>query len=228
MPQAQELDVLQRLYEQKSQEITLNIEMRKALHQHAAAKGFELDQDCAGNVYLSRTAKDHTIANIAIAFPLDVRDSSRSFTDAVLAFGQLRQEDVACGLTLMGYTSLHGEDVGLEAWENAITIPGTSSALSKVPLFDQFSKSPSPSTFAFSAIFRISESTDAPLSLFGSSILIAKAQHFVEGREGVRVGTQEFRRAPRLVVEGLGADEVIRKTVCAYSKYVVALFDNFD
>lgn len=43
MSQAQELDALQRLYEQQSQETTLNIEMRKALHQHAAAKGLELD-----------------------------------------------------------------------------------------------------------------------------------------------------------------------------------------
>ncbi|KAI8946311.1 hypothetical protein F4801DRAFT_583547 [Xylaria longipes] len=227
MSLAQELDTLQRFYEQ-NQGSTLNLEMRKALHQHATAKGLKLEQDCVGNVYLSRPTRGHSLANIAIAFPIDAHDSSRPFTDAVLAFDRLSQEDVLCGVTLMGFTSLPGEDVGLEVWENVITIPGRPATLSEISPFDQFSKCPSPTTFAFSAIFQISESAEAPLSLFGSSILTAKAQEFVEDQEGVRVGTQEFRRAPRLKVEGPDAEKMTRKIICAYSEYVVALFDNFD
>ncbi|KAI1751973.1 hypothetical protein F4782DRAFT_502796 [Xylaria castorea] len=228
MSPTQELDTLQRFYEKPRQDGILNIEMRKALHQYAVDKGLKSEQDCVGNIYLSRPKTDHTLANIAIAFPVDAHDSSRSFMDAILAFDRLSQEDVLCGVTLMGFTSLHGEHDGLEVWENATTIHGRPTALSGIPFFDQFSKFPGPTTFAFSAIFQISESTDAPLSLFGSSILTAKAQKFVEDREGLKVGTQEFRRAPRLKVEGLDAEEVTRKIVCAYSEYVVALFDNFD
>ncbi|KAI0448242.1 hypothetical protein F5B21DRAFT_498209 [Xylaria acuta] len=146
MSLAQELPTLQRVYEQQNQVGTLNIEMRKALHQHAAVKGLKLEQDCVGNVYLSRPTRDRTLANMAIAFPIDAHDSSRSFADAFLAFDRLSQEDVLCGVTLMGFTSLHSEDVGLEAWENAITIPGRPATLSGIPLFDQFSKFPSPTT----------------------------------------------------------------------------------
>ncbi|TRX98032.1 hypothetical protein FHL15_001242 [Xylaria flabelliformis] len=137
--------------------------------------------------------------------------------DAILAFDRLSQEDVPCGVTLMGFTSTQGEHDGLEVWENATTIDGRPTALSGTPVFDQFSKFASPTTFAFSAIFQISQSTQAPLSLFGSSVLIAQAQKLVEDREGLKVGTQEFRRAPRLKIEGLGAEEVTRKMVRAYS-----------
>ncbi|KAI0544062.1 hypothetical protein F4679DRAFT_589902 [Xylaria curta] len=218
-----ELDTLQRCYE-KQRDGTLNLEMRKALHQYAADKGLKSEQDCVGNVYLSRPQRDCTLANIAIAFPVDAHGSM----DAILAFERLSQEDVLCGVTLMGFTSTHGEHDGLELWENATTIYGRPTALSGTLFFDQLSKFASPTTFAFSAIFLVSESTQAPLSLFGSSILIAQAQKLVEDREGLKVGTQEFRRAPRLKIEGLGAEEVTRKIVCAYSEYVVALFDNFD
>ncbi|KAI1737926.1 hypothetical protein F4680DRAFT_427479 [Xylaria scruposa] len=219
-----EHDMLQRCYEKQRREGTLNLEMRKALHQYAADKGLKLEQDCAGNVYLSRPQRDCTLANIAIAFPVDARGS----IDAILAFDRLSQEDVLCGVTLMGFTSTQGEHDGLEVWENATTISGRPTALSGIPCFEQFSKFAGPTTFTFSAIFLISESTQAPLSLFGSSILIAQAQKLVEDREGLKVGTQEFRRAPRLKIEGLGAEEVTRQIVCAYSAYVVALFDNFD
>ncbi|KAI0466922.1 hypothetical protein F4859DRAFT_518543 [Xylaria cf. heliscus] len=222
------LNTLQCFHEHQSQDGALNMEMRKALYQHAAVRGLKVEQDCVGNVYLSRMAGDDTLASIAIGFPLDTCNSPRSFTGAFLAFGRLIQEEIPCGVTLMGFTSLHGKDIGLEVWEKTITMPGKPSAPIGIPSFDQFSKYPSPATFTFSAIFQISEATGMPLSLFGSSILVAKVQRFLQGQEGVRVTTQEFHRAPRLKIEGPGAEDVTRKIICAYSEYVVALFNNFD
>ncbi|KAI0855809.1 hypothetical protein F4860DRAFT_519485 [Xylaria cubensis] len=224
MSSSLDLDTLQRCYEQQRRDGALNLEMRKALHQYAANRGLESEQDCVGNVYLSKPKRDLTLANIAIAFPVDAHGSM----DAILAFDRLSQEDVPCGVTLMGFTSTQGEHDGLEAWENATTVDGRPTALSGTPVFNQFSKFASPTTFAFSAIFLMSESTQAPLSLFGSSVLIAQAQKLIEDREGLKIVTQEFRRAPRLKIEGLGAEEVTRKMVCAYSEYVIALFDNFE
>ncbi|KAI0414670.1 hypothetical protein F5X98DRAFT_348648 [Xylaria grammica] len=224
----QELDTLQRVYAQPTEDGNLNIAMREALHQYATDKGLTFEQDSAGNVYLARSSNDDSLANIAIAFPIDTNDSSQWFASAFSTFDLLSRDDVLCGVTLMGFTSLRGEGVGLETWENAIDIPGKPAAFSKLPLLAQFTKSPSPTTFPLSAIFQISESAEAPLSLIGSSLLTEKAQKILGDQEGVRVYTQEFRRAPRLRVEGPGVTEVSRKIICAYSEYVVALFDNFD
>ncbi|KAK5637373.1 hypothetical protein RRF57_013085 [Xylaria bambusicola] len=224
----QELGTLLRASALRIDDGDLNIAMRELLRQYAAEKSLRFEQDSAGNVYLSRPSNDDTLANIAIAFPIDAQDSSRWFKSAFSAFDLLGQDDVHCGVTLMGFTSLRGENVGLQAWENAVAIPGKPAAPSTVPLLDQFSNSPSPTTFPFSAIFQPSESTDVYLSLTGNSILIAKAEKALGDQEGLRVCTQEFRRAPRLQVEGLGAAEVTRKLICAYSEYVVALFDNFE
>ncbi|KAI1314136.1 hypothetical protein F5Y03DRAFT_336230 [Xylaria venustula] len=228
MSPAQELDTLQRVYGQHIEDGNLNIAMREALQKYAAGKGLKFEQDSAGNVYLTRPSNDDTIANIAIAFPTDANDTSRGLADAFSTFDLLGEDDVLCGVTLMGFTSLRGEDLGLETWENAIAIPGKPEALSRLPLLDQFAEYPSPTTFPFSAIFQVSESAEARLSLVGSSLLIAKAQKMLGDRESRRVRTQEFRRAPRLRVEGPGAAEVSRRMICAYSDYVVALFDNFD
>ncbi|GAW17789.1 hypothetical protein ANO14919_072560 [Xylariales sp. No.14919] len=241
----QELDTLQRVYAQPTEDGNLNIAMREALHQYATDKGLTFEvreeplqlfslvadlqqQDSAGNVYLTRSSNDDSLANIAIAFPIDTNDSSKWFASAFSAFDLLSRDDVLCGVTLMGFTSLRGEGVGLETWENAIDIPGKPAAFSKLPLLAPFTKSPSPTTFPLSAIFQISESAEAPLSLVGSSLLITKAQKLLGDQEGRRVCTQEFRRAPRLRVEGPGVAEMSRRIICAYSEYVVALFDNFD
>ncbi|KAI0975090.1 hypothetical protein F4678DRAFT_419277 [Xylaria arbuscula] len=228
MSLAQELDPLQRVYAQHMEDGNLNIAMRQALQQYAEDKGLKFEQDSAGNVYLTRPSNDNTLANIAIAFPADANDKSQLFASAFSTFDLLGQDDVLCGVTLMGFTSLRGEGLGLESWENAIAIPGKSAALSRLPLLDQFAEFPSPRIFPFSAIFQISESADAPLSLVGSSLLIAKTQKMLGDREGGRVYTLEFRRAPRLQVEGPGAAEVSRRMICMYSEYIAALFDNFD
>ncbi|RWA08077.1 hypothetical protein EKO27_g7032 [Xylaria grammica] len=242
----QELDTLQRVYAQYREDGDLNIAMREALHQYATDKGLTFEvreepqhffslvadlqqQDSAGNIYLTRSSNDDSLANIAIAFPIDTNDSPQWFASAFSTFDLLSRDNVLCGVTLMGFTSLRGEGVGLETWENAIgIIPGKPAAFSRLPLLAQFTKSPSPTTFPLSAIFQISESAEAPSSLVGSSLLIAKAQKMLGDQEGVRVCTQEFRRAPRLRVEGPGVAEVSRRIICAYSEYVVALFDNFD
>ncbi|KAI1362831.1 hypothetical protein F5Y08DRAFT_259387 [Xylaria arbuscula] len=223
----QELDRLQCVYAQHRENNNLNIAMREALHQYAMDKRLAFEQDSAGNVYLTPSSNDHSLANIAIAFPIDTNDSSQLFASAFATFDLLRRDEVLCGVTLMGFTSVRGEGVGLETWDNAIDIPGKPVALSGLPLLAQFTKSPSPTTFPLSAIFQISESA-ASLSLAGSSLLTAKAQKILGDQEGRRVCTQEFRRAPRLRVEGLEAVEVSRRIICAYSEYVVALFDNFD
>ncbi|KAI0520981.1 hypothetical protein F5B22DRAFT_597096 [Xylaria bambusicola] len=224
----QELGTLRRVYAQHREDGNLNIMMRDALHHYATDKGLKFEQDSAGNIYLTRLSNDHSLASIAIAFPIDTNGSPQWFASAFSTFNLLSRDDVLCGITLMGFTSLRGEGVGLETWENAIDIPGKPAALTRLPLLAQFAKYPSPANFPFSAILQISESAEAPLSLVGSSLLTAKAQKILGDQEASRVCTQEFRRAPRLRVEGPGVVEVSRRIICAYSKYVAALFDNFD
>ncbi|KAI0110761.1 hypothetical protein GGR51DRAFT_75763 [Nemania sp. FL0031] len=227
MSPTQDIDTLQRAYEQALEDNSLNIAMREALHQHSTANELQFGQDNMGNVYLSKPGRDPTLANIAIAFPIDTHDSSQSFTSAFLTFHRLRQEEVICGVTLMGFTSLQGEAVGLEAWDNSIAIPKESTS-SRTTILSQFSHLPSPVTFAFSAIFQPSERVDTPLSLSGSLILTLKAQNLIDNAKAWRVRTQEFRRAPRLQVDGSGAEDLTRNVIYAYSEYIAALFDNFD
>ncbi|KAI1126605.1 hypothetical protein F5Y10DRAFT_244416 [Nemania abortiva] len=227
MSLGQDLDTLQRVYEQAREGNALNISMREALRQHAAANSLQFEQDNVGNVYLSKPGRDLTLANMAIAFPIDEHDSPQSLTSAFLTFNRLGQENVLCGVTLMGFTSLHGEAVGLEAWDNSIIIPKEPSS-SRAPIPSQFSHLPSPAAFAFSAIFQASERADTPSSLSGSLILTLKAQQLIGTQKDWRVRTQEFRRAPRLQIEGSDAEEATRRVICVYSEYVVALFDNFD
>ncbi|KAJ8130853.1 hypothetical protein O1611_g2775 [Lasiodiplodia mahajangana] len=218
MSSIQDIDTLQRAYEQAREDDSLNMVMREALQQHAIANELQFGQDNVGNIYLSKPGRDDTLVNIAIAFPLDAHDSPQSFTSAFLTFDRLSREDIPCGLTLMGFTSLHGQAVGLEAWDNSIAIP-EEPASSKTPVLSQFSHLPSPGTVSFSAIFQPSERADMPLSLFGSLILTLKAQQLIDDREGWRVRTQEFRRAPRLQVDGSGAEDLTRKVIRSYSDF---------
>lgn len=188
----------------------------------------EEKQDRAGNVYLSRRGRDPELADIAIAFQLDSNNSSGSFISALKVFSQLANEDLICGVTLVGWTSIDGEATGQQLWEMSGADSKTSSSATSNAVLDQFAACPSPAEFAFSALFEVWEEEADALCLQGSFVLTSKAQKQIDSGEEVKVSTRNSRRAPILSVQGPSAEKVTKATICDYSSYIAALFDNFD
>lgn len=245
MSLTQALDSLQRAYDREDGSDSLNTAVRKALRQQAAAERLQFrvglkcfhsslrstdvqKQDSAGNIYISRQGRDPELADIAIAFQLDSHQGSDSFTSALRVFSQLASEDLICGATLMGCTSINGEAIGKQLWESSGPVSKDGPTTSSNPLLEQFSLLPNPAGFSFSALFEVCETHADVLSLQGSFVLTSKAQQHVEGGKEVKVSMRNSQRAPYLSVKGPEAEKVARATICEYSSYIAALFDNFD
>jgi hypothetical protein len=124
----------------------------------------------------------------------------------------------------MGYTSSGNSDdhTGLRYWESP------PSAAIDAPQLQQFSKLPSPGSFPFSALFQVLEVGQDVLSLHGSPVLINHAQEHTDDESNVKTFVRACLRAPQLVVRGQSAEKVTKSSICGYSDYVAALFDNFE
>lgn len=79
-----------------------------------------------------------------------------------------------------------------------------------------------------SALFQIVVTEDATISIHGSPILVQKAADAAQRPVKRLAEGQTPRRAPEVRIEGREAVSVGRDTVELYSKYIAALFDNFD
>ena len=162
--------------------------------------------------------------------------SPATFSSAFRVFSSLAREDLLSDLSLLGWTTLQGKLLGQDAWRSSIELndwqvvvgqkPTTARTLS--PELDEFHELPSPSTFPMSAIFEVEKTQAEAIRVTGSPVLVNKARN--HSREEVNVGssTAKTPRAPELRVEGADAEEVALKTICDYSDYCGALFDNFD
>jgi hypothetical protein len=128
----------------------------------------------------------------------------------------------------MGYTSINGKDVGLDQWETSATVQAKFASSTPVAVLEQFSQLPSPSDFSFSALFIVAETRADGLRLHGSPLLIAKAQEVARDQNGVRKSMRASPRTPGLLIEGDLAEAIAQETICKYSEYIAALFDNFE
>lgn len=184
-------------------------------------------QDSLGNIYISRQGRDPELADIALAFPLDLSDGP-AFKSAFAVFSQLRNDDLLSGSTLMGFTSIKEGVSGRDLWKTASSASPPSASSPHDTALGQFSGFTSPSEISFSALIEVSETEDDPLRICGSPVLVQKAQAQIEDAGSVQVAYQNSLRAPHLRITGSLAERVAKATVGGYSEYIAALFDNFD
>ena len=87
---------------------------------------------------------------------------------------------------------------------------------------------PSSESFSLSALFEIKTTNAEILSLAGGPVLTQKAGNLASTEvkfDGTNIGQ---RRAPAVRIEGSCAEKVGQDTIIEYSRYIAALFDNFD
>lgn len=89
-----------------------------------------------------------------------------------------------------------------------------------------FSTLEDPADMSFSAIIDVLNNDTECIELSGSPILVNHARK--HARDAVIEVKGAIVRAPELRVVGKGAEEVAYLLVKDYSKYVGALFDNFE
>jgi len=230
---------LQTAYEEplsdKNASEILNTRLRRSLRQHAAAVRLHYAQDKVGNIYITRSGREPDIASIALAFPLDGALDSLAFAGAFRLFSHLANDDLICPLVLVGWTSAGKKILGRDIWHSSAShnvwqTPVTQKTTADLSLLEleQFSTLPEASDFPLSAIFEVVKTKAETLKLSGSLILVEKARK----RAGEDVETEysqpKVTRAPEIRIEGKTAEKVARATICDYSEYVAALFDNFD
>lgn len=115
--------------------------------------------------------------------------------------------------------------MGHDVWEGRISLE---ESLSQAPDLKQFSSMDSFSSFGMSALFEIVVTQEATISIRGGPILVQKAANAAQRPVKTQSEGQTPRRAPEVKIEGREAVSVGRATVELYSKYIAALFDNFD
>ncbi|CAM1503345.1 Fc.00g081210.m01.CDS01 [Cosmosporella sp. VM-42] len=126
----------------------------------------------------------------------------------------------------MGYTSVHGNDIGRQYWQSSgkeTIAPEQNSAL-----LDQFSEFPGPTAFSFSALFEVDDSRHGAVTLHCNSLLVAIALKLVKDADDLRVEVRDSSRAPILTVKGLSVEGIAREVIRGYSENIAASFDNFD
>ena len=81
-----------------------------------------------------------------------------------------------------------------------------------------------------SAVFEVGVTEDDLLTAQGSPVLVSKVMGASERqvRAQAAAGQSRGARAPAVRIEGSGAASIGAKAVESYSRYVAALFDNFD
>lgn len=141
-------------------------------------------------------------------------------------FELLRDDDLLCGVALVGWTSIQNRLVGRDAWTSAGSKAKGASATTAAPQIEDMIDFDDPANFNFSAILNILDNASERVELFGSPVLVAHAKkHTSSAVVGLNMDTV---RAPELRIMGKGAGHVAHSLVRDYSKYFGALFDNLD
>jgi hypothetical protein len=178
-------------------------------------------QDDVDVVSVSKAGEDIEIPNIAIFVPLnnDAKGTKCSFSSALTVFKELAGETLPCGVTLLACTSnLTDSPSGSTS---SIGTLGYNSGFRSRQLGDE-------TMSAFSAVFEIQESDQEPLRLEGSSLLVAKAEKYIESPKEVLIGVEKSSKFKYLRISGPTAQHIAIDTIREYSNYIAALFDNFN
>ncbi|KAI1077020.1 hypothetical protein F5B20DRAFT_583758 [Whalleya microplaca] len=202
----------------------LNTPFREALRKLAESQSLQFSEDSVGNNYITRPGKDPELAPIAIAFPLDGGLSESSFASALRIFLLLSNEDLACDLTLLGWTSLASRIVGREIWEASVT----KTSCNVPPELEPFAEMDNPKNVSVSAVVEVSEEKEGVLRVKGSPILVQKARRLATAQESIFEPEGKLTRAPFISIIGPAAESTACSLIKEYSAYITALFDNFD
>ncbi|OAP62260.1 hypothetical protein AYL99_04463 [Fonsecaea erecta] len=219
------LERLRNAYDNPEYAKGLNTALRKALRLYAAAARLDFVQDNAGNIHIWRHGRDPDLANIAIAFQLDEGRSWASCESAFRLFHQLQRENLLCGVTLLGWTSVGDDYLGRELWEAGGFMPRKQPVQ---PELEQFSAFEDVSKFQLSAVFEVAETPDTPLEVEGAPVLIEHVKKIASSAVASRTAIRKAIRAPEIRLKGQNAETTGFEAIKTYSAYVGALFDNFD
>ncbi|EXJ65189.1 hypothetical protein A1O7_01529 [Cladophialophora yegresii CBS 114405] len=219
------LERLQKAYDSPEYQEGLNVALRKALRLYATAAGLDFVQDNAGNIHIWQHGRDRDLANIAIAFQLDENRSKAACQSAFRVFYELQRENLLCGVTLLGWTSVGDEYVGRHLWEGAGLKTQNQPSDREVQQFPDFADV---SAFQLSAIFEVVEEQQEQLQVEGAKVLVEQIQKLSGPPTSARLSPRKQLRAPAVWLRGPGAERAACEAIKAYSSYIGALFDNFD
>lgn len=127
-------------------------------------------------------------------------------------FDALVNEDLACGLTFIGPNP--GDIAASSNDQNCAGNEENGHGVNVVP--------------AFSAVFDVRERDVEALLLEGSPLLVSRAMKYAESLVKPKTAISSNSDTPRLLVEGPMAVSIAIETIREYSRYVAALFENFD
>ncbi|KAJ9605149.1 hypothetical protein H2200_010539 [Cladophialophora chaetospira] len=203
----------------------LNMALRKALRSYASAARLDFTQDNAGNIHIWKQGRDPGLANIAISFQLDESRSKAACESAFRVFHELQRENLLCGLTLLGWTSVGGPYLGRDVWETATSKNRKQPSTSEL---EQFSTFENASEFQLSAIFEVVEADQEQLQVDGAKVLVDQVQKISSTPMSAKLSSRKQLRAPEVLLKGQGAERIGVEAIKAYSSYIGAMFDNFD
>ncbi|KIW72213.1 hypothetical protein PV04_00423 [Phialophora macrospora] len=219
------LERFRNAYDSPEHQKGLNVSLRKALRLYASAARLDFIQDNAGNIHIWKHGRDPDLANIAIAFQLDENRSKAACQSAFRVFHELQRENLLCGVTLLGWSSVGDEYVGRHLWESAGLKTRNRPLNAEVQQFSGFADV---SAFQLSAVFEVAEESQEQLQVEGDRILIEQVQKLSSSPISAKLSPRKRLRAPEVCLRGPGAERVGCEAIKAYSRYIGAMFDNFD
>lgn len=146
------------------------------------------------------------------------------FGSAVRVFNQLAHANLACGVTLLGFTVVGKVVVGKKSWNAPLEATDNPANWKDLKQFQGF---PNPQDFTLSALVEICEE-DTDSVLHGSPILLSQWTEQPSPRLDMIEEDGQASRAPCVLIQGREADRVGTALVTSHSAYIGALFDNFD
>ena len=156
---------------------------------------------------------------------MDENRSKAACESAFRVFYELQRENLLCGVTLLGWTSVGNAYLGRDIWETAIS---NTRKRPSTPELEQFSAFEDASSFQLSAIFEIVEQEQEQINVEGAKVLVDQIKELLSTPVSAKLSSRMQLRAPEVCLKGHGAERVGVEAIKAYSKYVGAMFDNFD
>ncbi|EXJ83054.1 hypothetical protein A1O1_06672 [Capronia coronata CBS 617.96] len=204
----------------------LNARFRKALKEFAVSQKLQYSQDNIGNIYITRPGRDHELSSICLTFPLDEPDEHLAFSGAFQAFSHFESHGLKTDLTLLGWTSTDGKLGGRDFWDTFVF--KKEPVGQQVAHLQQFEGLPDPSNFSSSAMIEIQEYTGRDLTVSGSPVLVTRVKKLAPDHCKIGSSSRKASRAPEILIQGEGAEDLAQRLIRDYSDYIAALFENFD
>jgi hypothetical protein len=146
--------------------------------------------------------------------------SSRASQESALeVFSALCDEHLQAGIALVGYVSKSSHSSHSRTVSEK---PDEQKSMFETSLREEAILS------SHSAILEVQQTDREPLRLAGTPLLISRAKKHAETSTSLEVAAVSNLTTPYLRVEGPSAQQVAIDTIRDYSKYVAALFENFD